>query len=127
MRICNHSNQGYWEGKLFGEDFQTVFRDVKRRGRLGAAVGERHPGVAQRKNRSDELPPFCPRRFVMVVTRARDRNYRLHCSVNFQGFMEGGAEEGQRAANEILAGYEAAFSPEKLEKLLKPDDRLCHG
>jgi monoamine oxidase len=26
-----------------------------------------------------------------------------HCSLNFQGFMEGGAEEGQRAANEILA------------------------
>ena len=26
-----------------------------------------------------------------------------HCSVNFQGFMEGGAEEGQRAANEILS------------------------
>jgi monoamine oxidase len=25
------------------------------------------------------------------------------CSSNFQGFMEGGAEEGQRAANEILA------------------------
>jgi monoamine oxidase len=26
-----------------------------------------------------------------------------HCSINFQGFMEGGAGEGQRAANEILA------------------------
>jgi monoamine oxidase len=26
-----------------------------------------------------------------------------HCSINFQGFMEGGAQEGQRAANEILA------------------------
>ncbi|MBV8257082.1 MAG: FAD-dependent oxidoreductase [Actinobacteria bacterium] len=26
-----------------------------------------------------------------------------HCSTNFQGFMEGAAEEGQRAANEILA------------------------
>jgi monoamine oxidase len=26
-----------------------------------------------------------------------------HCSVNFQGFMEGGAAEGVRAANEILA------------------------
>ena len=25
-----------------------------------------------------------------------------HCSVNFQGFMEGGAAEGVRAANEIL-------------------------
>jgi len=25
-----------------------------------------------------------------------------HCSVNFQGFMEGGAQEGQRAATEIL-------------------------
>jgi len=25
-----------------------------------------------------------------------------HCSVNFQGFMEGGAQEGQRAAAEIL-------------------------
>ncbi len=26
-----------------------------------------------------------------------------HCSVNFQGYMEGGAEEGQRAADEIIA------------------------
>jgi monoamine oxidase len=26
-----------------------------------------------------------------------------HCSINFQGFMEGGAEEGVRAANEILS------------------------
>jgi monoamine oxidase len=25
-----------------------------------------------------------------------------HCSINFQGFMEGGASEGVRAANEIL-------------------------
>jgi monoamine oxidase len=25
-----------------------------------------------------------------------------HCSINFQGFMEGGAQEGARAANEIL-------------------------
>ena len=25
-----------------------------------------------------------------------------HCSTNFQGFMEGGASEGVRAANEIL-------------------------
>ncbi len=26
-----------------------------------------------------------------------------HCSVDYQGYMEGGAEEGQRAANEIIA------------------------
>jgi len=26
-----------------------------------------------------------------------------HCSLNFQGFMEGGSTEGIRAANEILA------------------------
>ena len=25
-----------------------------------------------------------------------------HCSINFQGFMEGGAQEGQRAAHEVL-------------------------
>jgi monoamine oxidase len=25
-----------------------------------------------------------------------------HCSINFQGFMEGGAQEGVRAADEIL-------------------------
>jgi monoamine oxidase len=25
-----------------------------------------------------------------------------HCSINFQGFMEGGASEGVRAAGEIL-------------------------
>jgi monoamine oxidase len=28
-----------------------------------------------------------------------------HCSTNFQGFMEGGAEEGARAANEIIADH----------------------
>jgi len=28
-----------------------------------------------------------------------------HCSILFQGFMEGGAEEGARAANEILSDY----------------------
>lgn len=26
-----------------------------------------------------------------------------HCSTNFQGYMEGGAEEGERAAKEIIA------------------------
>ena len=30
-----------------------------------------------------------------------------HCSINFQGYMEGGAEEGQRAAKEILADLRA--------------------
>ncbi len=34
-----------------------------------------------------------------------------HCSINFQGFMEGGAAEGARAANEILADYKAHISP----------------
>jgi monoamine oxidase len=28
-----------------------------------------------------------------------------HCSFNFQGYMEGGAEEGKRAANEVLRDY----------------------
>ena len=28
-----------------------------------------------------------------------------HCSYNFQGYMEGGAEEGKRAANEVLRDY----------------------
>jgi monoamine oxidase len=28
-----------------------------------------------------------------------------HCSINFQGFMEGGAQEGARAANEIIADH----------------------
>jgi monoamine oxidase len=31
-----------------------------------------------------------------------------HCSLNFQGFMEGGAQEGQRAANEILGDLKKA-------------------
>jgi monoamine oxidase len=34
-----------------------------------------------------------------------------HCSVNFQGFMEGGASEGERAANEILNDYKAGIVP----------------
>jgi monoamine oxidase len=31
-----------------------------------------------------------------------------HCSINFQGFMEGAAQEGQRAANEILSDLKKA-------------------
>ncbi|HKW58257.1 MAG TPA: NAD(P)/FAD-dependent oxidoreductase [Candidatus Dormibacteraeota bacterium] len=34
-----------------------------------------------------------------------------HCSTNFQGFMEGGAEEGARAANEIIGDYKAGIFP----------------
>jgi monoamine oxidase len=34
-----------------------------------------------------------------------------HCSTNFQGFMEGGAEEGARAAGEILEDYKAGIFP----------------
>ncbi|TMC52101.1 MAG: FAD-dependent oxidoreductase [Chloroflexi bacterium] len=34
-----------------------------------------------------------------------------HCSNSFQGFMEGGAEEGARAANEILSDYKAGIFP----------------
>jgi monoamine oxidase len=34
-----------------------------------------------------------------------------HCSINFQGFMEGGAEEGARAANEILSDLKAGIFP----------------
>jgi len=34
-----------------------------------------------------------------------------HCSTNFQGFMEGGAEEGARAANEILTDFKAGIFP----------------
>jgi monoamine oxidase len=30
-----------------------------------------------------------------------------HCSIDFQGYMEGGAQEGARAANEILADIKA--------------------
>ncbi|GAC1479908.1 MAG: hypothetical protein PVSMB9_04080 [Candidatus Dormibacteria bacterium] len=34
-----------------------------------------------------------------------------HCSINFQGYMEGGASEGARAANEILSDYKAGIFP----------------
>ena len=34
-----------------------------------------------------------------------------HCSTNFQGFMEGGAEEGARAASEILSDLKAGIFP----------------
>ena len=34
-----------------------------------------------------------------------------HCSTNFQGYMEGGAEEGVRAANEILDDYFKGIIP----------------
>jgi len=34
-----------------------------------------------------------------------------HCSQDFQGYMEGAASEGIRAANEILADYKAGVYP----------------
>ena len=34
-----------------------------------------------------------------------------HCSINFQGFMEGGAEEGARAVQEIQGDYAAGVFP----------------
>jgi monoamine oxidase len=34
-----------------------------------------------------------------------------HCSINFQGFMEGGAQEGARAASEILSDYKSGLIP----------------
>src|SRR5579859_2399760 len=34
-----------------------------------------------------------------------------HCSINFQGFMEGGAEEGARAAGEIIGDYNTGAIP----------------
>jgi len=34
-----------------------------------------------------------------------------HCSINFQGFMEGGAAEGARAAGEILADFKGGIFP----------------
>jgi monoamine oxidase len=34
-----------------------------------------------------------------------------HCSIEFQGYMEGGAAEGLRAANEILTDYKAGIFP----------------
>jgi len=34
-----------------------------------------------------------------------------HCSINFQGYMEGGAQEGARAANEILSDYKEGIFP----------------
>jgi monoamine oxidase len=39
---------------------------------------------------------------------ARQGNTHLageHCSIDFQGYMEGGAQEGQRAAAEVLGDY----------------------
>lgn len=40
--------------------------------------------------------------------RARQGNTHFageHCSIDFQGYMEGGATEGQRAAAEVLGDY----------------------
>jgi monoamine oxidase len=34
-----------------------------------------------------------------------------HCSINFQGFMEGGAQEGGRAANEIIDDFKNGIFP----------------
>jgi monoamine oxidase len=34
-----------------------------------------------------------------------------HCSIDFQGYMEGAAQEGARAANEILSDYQQGIFP----------------
>ena len=46
----------------------------------------------------------------------RERSANCHfagerCSINHQGYMEGGAEEGARAANEILSDYKVGVFP----------------
>ena len=46
--------------------------------------------------------------------KARQGNIHFageYCSISFQGFMEGGAQEGARAANEILADYKNGIFP----------------
>ena len=48
------------------------------------------------------------------VERERSGNCHFageHCSIDFQGFMEGGAAEGARAANEILSDYKSGVFP----------------
>jgi monoamine oxidase len=70
------------------------------------------------------LSPFlrgsyaCWRRgqYTLFSGSERERSGRCHfagehCSINFQGFMEGAAQEGARAANEILSDYKAGIFP----------------
>ncbi len=48
------------------------------------------------------------------VERERSGNCHFageHCSIDFQGYMEGGAQEGARAAGEILADFKAGSYP----------------
>ncbi len=54
--------------------------------------------------------------YTTIAGAERERSGRCHfagehCSINFQGFMEGGAQEGIRAANEILSDYKAGIVP----------------
>jgi monoamine oxidase len=48
------------------------------------------------------------------VERERSGNCHFageHCSIEFQGFMQGGAQEGARAAQEILSDYKSGIFP----------------
>jgi monoamine oxidase len=54
--------------------------------------------------------------YTLFAGAERERSGRCHfagehCSINFQGYMEGGADEGARAATEILADYKAGIFP----------------
>ena len=55
-------------------------------------------------------------KYTLFSGSERERSGRCHfagehCSINFQGFMEGAAQEGARAANEILSDYKAGIFP----------------
>jgi len=57
-----------------------------------------------------------PGQYTLFAGAERERSANCHfagehCSIDFQGYMEGGAQEGVRAANEILADYKAGTYP----------------
>jgi monoamine oxidase len=54
--------------------------------------------------------------YTLIAGAERERSGNCHfagehCSINFQGLMEGAAEEGARAAGEILSDYKAGVFP----------------
>jgi monoamine oxidase len=81
-------------------------------------VQDDHPGsLSQSRRRGGWRKLIQAARSVLVAEHsradlpARQGNIHFageHCSINFQGFMKGGASEGVRAANEILADLKKA-------------------
>jgi monoamine oxidase len=83
----------------------------------------RKSGTEERRSTFPRGTPICSYsywkvgQYTLFSGSERERSGKCHfagehCSINYQGYMEGGTEEGARAVNnEILSDYKAGIFP----------------